>query len=127
LLRLKNEIKSDDRTAFIYWAKSAKLENWEEDPIGKIKGVGINTFQYLRMMAGIDTMMPDKIVKRAIGEIFKKAGLTMPRSDLEFIKEAEHVALETSYKAIELCWMTWLILSEAGSARIERYAHLLPK
>jgi len=127
LATIKNEIKSDDRTAFIYWAKSAKLENWEEDPIGKIKGVGINTFQYLRMMAGVDTVMPDKIVKRVIGEIFKKAGLTMPRSDLEFIKEVEHVALETGYKAIELCWMTWLIQSEAGSIRIKRYAHLLPK
>ena len=127
LAELKKEIKSDDREAFIYWAKNTKLENWEEDPVGKIKGVGINTFQYLRMMAGIDTVMPDKIVKRVIGEMFKEAGLTMPRSDIDFIKEVEHVAMETGYKAIELCWMTWLIQSEAGSIRIEKYAHLLPK
>ena len=127
LATIKNEIKSDDRAAFIYWAKNTKLENWEEDPVGKIKGVGINTFQYLRMMAGIDTVMPDKIVERVMEEIFKKAGLTMPRSDIDFIKEVEHVALETGYKAIELCWMTWLIQSEAGSIRIAKYAHLLPK
>jgi len=127
LAELKKEIKSDDREAFIYWAKNTKLENWEEDPVGKIKGVGINTFQYLRMMAGMDTVMPDKIVKRVIGEMFKEAGLTMPRSDIDFIKEVEHVAMETGYKAIELCWMTWLIQSEAGSIRIEKYAHLLPK
>ena len=127
LAELKKEIKSDDREAFIYWAKNTKLENWEEDPVGKIKGVGINTFQYLRMMAGIDTVMPDKIVKRVIGEMFKEAGLTMPRSDIDFIKEVEHVAMKTGYKAIELCWMTWLIQSEAGLTRIAKYAHLLPK
>ncbi|MDI6885473.1 MAG: hypothetical protein QMD22_03830 [archaeon] len=127
LAEIKKEIKSDDREAFIYWAKNTKLENWEEDPVGKIKGVGINTFQYLRMMAGIDTVMPDKIVKRVIGEMFKQAGLTMPSNDIDFIKEVEHVAMETGYRAIELCWMTWLIQSEAGSIRIEKYAHLLPK
>jgi hypothetical protein len=124
---LKKEIISDDRAAFIYWAKNTKLENWEEDPVGKIRGVGINTFQYLRMMAGIDTVMPDKIVKRVMEEMFKEVGLTMPHSDIDFIKEVEHGALETGYKAIELCWMTWLIQSEAGSIRIEKYAHLLPK
>jgi len=40
--------------------RNAKLENWREDPIGRIKGVGLITFQYLRMMGGIDTVMPDK-------------------------------------------------------------------
>ena len=127
LAELKKELKSDDRAAFICWAKKTKLENWEEDPVGKIRGVGINTFQYLRMMAGIDTVMPDKIVKRVIGAMFKEAGLNMPRSDIDFIKEVEHVAMKTGYKAIELCWMTWLIQSEAGSTRIAKYAHLLPK
>ncbi len=127
LAELKKELKSDDRAAFIHWAKNTELEIWEEDPIGRIKGVGINTFQYLRMMAGIDTVMPDKIVKRVMEKMFKEVGLNMPRSDIDFIKEVEHVALETGYKAIELCWMTWLIQSEAGSIRIEKYAHLLPK
>jgi hypothetical protein len=32
---------------------------WWEDPVGSIKGVGLVTFQYLRMMGGVDTVMPD--------------------------------------------------------------------
>jgi hypothetical protein len=127
LAGVKKERKLDDRGAFIYWARKSKLENWREDPIGRIKGVGINTFQYLRMMAGIDTVMPDKIVKRVIGRIFEEAGLNMPKDDLEFIKEVEDIAKETGYKAIELCWMTWLIQSESGLIRMKKYATVLPR
>lgn len=127
LADIKREKGLDDRQAFIYWAKQSELEDWEKDPIGKIKGVGINTFQYLRMMGGIDTVMPDKIVKRVIIEIFKKAGLDTPTNDIGFIKKVENIAKETGYRAIELCWMTWLIQSEAGLIRIKRYAEVLPK
>lgn len=37
------------------WARNACLENWKEDPVDRIKGVGIVTFQYLRMISGVDT------------------------------------------------------------------------
>jgi hypothetical protein len=59
-------VAEDDKTALRTWAKNTKLEDWREDPIGRIKGVGLITFQYLRMMGGIDTVMPDKIVNRVI-------------------------------------------------------------
>ncbi|MGQ9788133.1 MAG: hypothetical protein ACUVQM_02290, partial [Candidatus Hadarchaeaceae archaeon] len=45
----------DDRTALRIWAKNSCYEKWREDPIGRIKGVGLITFQYLRMMGGVDT------------------------------------------------------------------------
>jgi hypothetical protein len=61
----------------------------EGGPIGRIKGVGLVTFQYLRMMEEIDTVMPDKIVKRVINEILVKAGLEPVNDDIEFIKRAE--------------------------------------
>ncbi|GBC74830.1 hypothetical protein HRbin06_00137 [archaeon HR06] len=67
-------ICKDDKTALRTLARNAKVENWREDHIGRIKGVGLITFQYLRMMGGIDTVMPDKIVKRVINEILIKAG-----------------------------------------------------
>lgn len=126
LAKIKQEMQVDDRAAFRFWAKNTSLEKWEEDPIGTIRGVGITTFQYLRMMAGIDTVMPDKIVKRVMEEIFANAGSNMPGSDRDLINKVEQVAKETGYRAIELCWMTWLIQSEAGSTRITKYAHLLP-
>jgi hypothetical protein len=120
-------ISSDDREALRTWAKNTKLENWREDPIGRIKGVGLVTFQYLRMMGGIDTIMPDKIVKRVINEILVKAGLEPINDDIEFIKKAEELALACGYRPIELCWMTWLIQPEGKMIRMEKYSSILPK
>jgi hypothetical protein len=124
---LKKKCRIDDREALICWAKDAPLEGWGKDPIGRINGVGINTYQYLRMMGGIDTVMPDKIVKRVIFEILEKAKIKLPENDIEFVALVEKLAPLTGYKAIELCWMTWLIQSEAGLSRTEKYADLLPQ
>lgn len=120
-------LSEDDRLALRTWAGNSKLERWREDPIGRIKGVGLVTFQYLRMMEGIDTVMPDKIVKRVINEILVKAGLEPVNDDIEFIKRAEEVALTCGYKPIELCWMTWLIQPEGKIMRIEKYSRILHK
>jgi hypothetical protein len=127
LAKIKREKRFDDRQALIYWARHASLDDWETDQIGKIKGVGINSFQYLRMMGGIDTVMPDKIVKRVIAEMLTKANVEMPSTDIEFVKFMERMAPEVGYKAIALCWMTWMIQSEAGMSRMEKYAALLLK
>ena len=120
-------LSDDDREALRAWARDSKLEDWREDPIGRIKGVGLITFQYLRMMGGIDTVMPDKIVKRVVNEIFVKAGLEPVNDDMGFIKRAEEVALACGYRPIELCWMTWLIQPEGRIIRMEKYSGLLPK
>jgi hypothetical protein len=125
LAGLKKEKGFDDRQAFIYWAKNASLDNWETDPVGRITGVGINSYQYLRMMGGVDTVMPDKIVKRVIAEMLAKAKVEMPATDIEFVKFMERIAPEVGYKAIAMCWMTWMIQSEAGMSRMEKYASLL--
>ena len=120
-------LSDDDKIALRTWAKNAKLENWREDPIGRIKGVGLVTFQYLRMMGGVDTVMPDKVVKRVINEILVKAGLKPVNDDIEFIRRAEEVALTCGYRPIELCWMTWLIQPEGKMMRMEKYSKILPK
>jgi len=120
-------LSEDDKTALRNWARNSKLKNWKEDPIGRIKGVGLITFQYLRMMGGVDTVMPDKIVKRVINEILVKAGLEPVNNDIEFIKKAEEIAKSCGYKPIELCWMTWLIQPEGKMMRIEKYRSLLSK
>jgi hypothetical protein len=127
LVWVKQQKNIGDLDALIYWAKKAPLTGWEKDPIGSIKGVGINTYQYLRMMGGVDTVMPDKIVKRVIYEILDTAGIKRPANDIEFVLAVEAFAPQTGYRAIEICWMTWLIQSEAGLSRTEKYAALLPK
>ena len=127
LARIKKEKGFDDRQVFTDWARNATLDNWEEDPIGRIKGVGINSYQYLRMMGGVDTVMPDKIVKRVIAEMLAKANVPMPATDIEFVKFMERIGPEVGYKAIALCWMTWMIQSEAGMSRMDKYAELLTR
>jgi len=120
-------LSDDNKTALRTWAKNANLEKWEEDPIGKINGVGLITFQYLRMMGGIDTVMPDKIVKRVINEILVKAGLEPVNDDVKFIEKTEEIALECGCRPIELCWMTWLIQPEGKMMRMEKYSKILSK
>ena len=127
LAKIKKEKGFDDKQAFIYWAKHASLDDWEKDPIGQINGVGINSYQYLRMMGGIDTIMPDKIVKRVIAEILAKANMEMSSTDIDFVRLMDMMAHDTGYRAIELCWMTWMVQSEAGMSRMEKYATLLPE
>jgi hypothetical protein len=117
----------DDKLALRTWATNARLENWWEDPVGRIKGIGLVTFQYLRMMCGVDTVMPDKIVKRVVNDILMKAGLEPVEDDIEFVKRAEQVALACGYRPIELCWMTWLIQPEGRKIRMEKYKDILPK
>lgn len=49
----------------------------------------VGSFSILEDDEGIDTVMPDKIVKRVINEILVKAGLEPVNDDIEFIKRAE--------------------------------------
>lgn len=120
-------VNGDDKTALRTWAKNARLDGWRLDPVGRIKGVGLVTFQYLRMMGGVDTVMPDKVVKRVLNEIFVRAGLEPVNDDIEFIRRVEEVASACGYRPIELCWMTWLIQPEGERMRMEKYSKILSK
>jgi len=122
-----SSINEDDRTAMRTWAANSSLERWREDPIGRIKGVGLITYQYLRMMGGVDTVMPDKIVKRVINEILVRAGLKPVNDDILFIRQVEEIAKTCGYRPIELCWMTWLVQSEGKVLRAEKYSDILSK
>ncbi|MFH1706640.1 MAG: hypothetical protein ABIF71_01795 [Planctomycetota bacterium] len=119
--------RASDRAALRAWARQAPLEGRHDDPIGRISGVGINTYQYLRMMGGVDTVMPDKIVKRVIFNIQREAGLTPgPADDLGFITMLETTSRACGYRPIDVCWMTWLVQSEGDKVRSEKYRDLLP-
>lgn len=78
------------------------------------------------MMGGVDTAMPDKIVKRVIEEILEKAGEKMPtENDIDFVKTVDRIAFLTRYRTIELCWMTWLVQSEGEKIRMGKYEDVL--
>ena len=114
-IRKEKRLKSDFE-ALRFWAENASYENWKKDPIGKIPGVGLITFQYLRLQAGVDTTMPDKIVKRAV---LKNFGIKA-KNDIEFIKQMEAFSRETGYSQILLCWAIWLKESDIKTSTWEK-------
>ena len=114
-IRIKNGLESDF-AALRFWAEKASLEDWKRDTIGKIHGVGLITFQYLRMQAGVDTTMPDKIIKKTVERDFG----VKAEDDLQFIKEMETFSKETGYSQIFLCWMIWLKESDIKTSGWER-------
>ncbi len=93
-----------DREALRRWAASSVLSRWRSDPVGRIRGVGINTFQYLRMMGGVDTVMPDRIVRRFLQEV---AGISAA-DEVELVKLAEEHARGAGMSAAELCFTAWV-------------------
>jgi len=123
--KLKKKKNLSDKEVFRLWAEKANIYNFKNDPIGKIKGVGIVTFQYLRMMGGIDTIMPDKIVKRVLNKIFEEAGIKKEEDDLKFIEKVHKISEEINIRPIEMCWITWLIQKEGNNLRIEKYKEIM--
>ncbi|MCS7142862.1 MAG: hypothetical protein NZ920_03590 [Aigarchaeota archaeon] len=105
-------LSSDDRSALRGWAERSSLSGMRDDPIGRLKGVGPVTFQYLRMMGGVDTVMPDKVVKKVLNEFIIKSGGVAPKGNVEFVETIEWLARECGYRPVELCWMTWLLTSD---------------
>ncbi len=104
----KEKNLKDDFEALRNWANAADYNKWKDDAIGKINGVGLITFQYLRMQAGVDTSMPDKIIKKAAKDYF---GLEA-KSDIEFIGEMEKLSNIIGYSQILICWVIWLAESD---------------
>jgi len=100
------------------WAKKSRPEKWRE--YLDVKGAGINTFQYLRMMGGIDTVMPDRVVRK-----FLTKHVNMPDNEIDFIREAEKLSKKIGYRAVELCWLAWL--SGYNDEKIRIYSSLLGK
>lgn len=119
---------SDDRETLRDWAASAPLQGWMDTPVGRVKGVGISTYQYLRMMGGVDTSMPDKIVRRVVMKVLEEAGVELPtRGDLELIDTIDRISRISNQRPIELTWMTWMVQSEGKTMRMDKYRDLLKR
>jgi hypothetical protein len=111
LVRLQEDRSlAEERDALACWAHESRPDRWREDPIGMVKGVGISTFQYLRMMGGVDTAMPDKIVRRVVERALREAGWEMNiDGDLALIDAVRHIGKASGYRSADICWMCWLI------------------
>ncbi|VUT27578.1 MAG: hypothetical protein SYNGOMJ08_00124 [Candidatus Syntrophoarchaeum sp. GoM_oil] len=104
-----------DLEALKTWAENTSHLAWERDPVGRVNGVGLITFQYLRMQAGVDTSMPDKIIKRVIKREFG----VRTSDDLSFIDEMERLSHAIGYSQIFICWAIWMKESDKGKGEWE--------
>jgi hypothetical protein len=68
------------------------------------------------MQAGVDTTMPDKIVKKAMQQYFN----VNADDDIAFIKRMEAFSRESGYSQILICWAIWLKESDIKSRGWER-------
>ncbi|WP_126663301.1 hypothetical protein [Haloterrigena salifodinae] len=106
---------ADDRSALIGWAETADHYRYDEDPIGSIAGVGPATFQYLRQLAGVETIRADPTVVRlidAVADDLESSPLDTA-SDLRTIASGEWLALESSYSALEIDRLAWWTATDA--------------
>ena len=118
--RVLNNIQEDndcdgDFDALRYWAEHANYKDWKKDKIGMVNGVGLITFQYLRMQAGVNTSMPDKIIKRVVEREF---GIHA-HDDLLFIEAMERLSKAIGYSQILICWAILLRESNISTGEWE--------
>ncbi|MEA5092265.1 hypothetical protein SDC9_68493 [bioreactor metagenome] len=87
--KLKEHNAEDDDFEVLHeWAEEADFRNHEKDIIGSINGVGLATFQHLRMNFGADTVKPDQRVK----EVLKREFRFNLSNDIENIVAVKRIA-----------------------------------
>lgn len=98
-----------DLKALQTWAENANSLNHQSDPIGSINGVGLRTFQYLRMLAGTDAIKPDIQVLKfvdALQESLPEAPLETS-TDTHTLTSCQWLAKNSSFELIELDQIAW--------------------
>ena len=106
ILKLKERSQSSsDYELMSKWAKQADLNDRKNDSIGKIKNIGIATFQHLRLTFGVDTVKPDQRVMEVLNNEFEYLKETPNSSSkltpLNAIRMVEKIA-EISGKPVAL-------------------------
>jgi hypothetical protein len=107
------------------WAEDADPTTFSEDPFGQITGVGLRTFQYLRMIAGVDTVKPDIQVRRFIESLAEATD--NPRldasTDQAVLRSCRWLANETGYRMIELDQIAWWHFADTAERHIAETIH----
>ncbi len=123
LSEIKKIEKVNDLQALSLWASGVEIEHWEKDTIGRLNGIGINTLQYLRMMGGVDTAMPDKIVRRFIGKIVDDPEEVFVMDNIKLIKKVQILAEKAEISSVEMCFLAWI--EQYREKKGEKYAELM--
>ena len=107
--------ESDDLDALVGWAETADHYRYDQDPIGSIAGVGPGTFQYLRQLAGVETIVPGPTTVALIDAVASdlESSPLDTATDLRTIASGEWLAVESSYSALEIDRLAWWTNTDA--------------
>ncbi|MDJ1430910.1 hypothetical protein [Halostagnicola sp. A-GB9-2] len=118
--RLERRPEDGDLESLQVWAAEADIYRYEADPIGGISGVGPSSVQYLRILAGVDTVKPDPAVAAFLESISTE--IDSPALDasnpLRSIASCEWLAMKTSFRRLEIDRIAWWL----GATDAERTA-----
>lgn len=107
--------ESDDLDALVGWAETADHYRYVQDPIGSTAGVGPGTFQYLRQLAGVETIVPGPttvaLIDAVTGDL--ESSPLDTATDLRTIASGEWLAVESSYSALEIDRLAWWTNTDA--------------
>lgn len=70
LLEISKSYDGDELTALRNWAKDITVNDYIDF---KVNGIGVATFQYIRMLLGANTVKPDVHIKNEISKILGKS------------------------------------------------------
>lgn len=105
----RTDSETDDLTLLQTWARNADPERYRTDPIGSISGIGIATFQYLRMIAGVDTAKPDIQVEKFIEELRKDhpSFELCTDSKTDVLQSCRWLSEQSTYSLVEIDQIAW--------------------
>ncbi len=95
--------KLTDLNAMKHWAKKASVHDYRTFGV---PGIGVATFQYLRMLLGVSTVKPDVHIKKAVSD-----ALGFSVSDLEAVNLLEKASEKTGIPAITIDNNIWSVYS----------------
>lgn len=102
--------EDDDLAALRGWAATTDPYRYDEDRIGAISGVGPATFQYLRMLAGVDAVRPDEPTRALVTALAEETGAPIgTRTALHTLAACEWLAIVTDHRRIEIDRIAWWI------------------
>ncbi|AXR79102.1 hypothetical protein [Natrarchaeobaculum sulfurireducens] len=128
---LADRSDGDDLATLRDWAAKADHYRYDEDPIGKITGIGPSSFQYLRQLAGVDAARADPtmvaFVDRVAADIARSdGGDSVPLSTADArrtIASCEWLALSSSFRPIELDRIAWWLGTDPADRETAAAVH----
>jgi hypothetical protein len=100
---------SDDLAGMRHWANHTNVSAYMQFGV---KGIGLATFQYLRMLLGVPTVKPDVHIKRAVSEALRRKV-----TDLEAIWIVEQASKEIGLSATIVDHSLWRVFASDSDRR----------